>query len=93
MIYMKELFSLIDSPIPIITIVRYTLAYLLRKAYVLDKNDNAKEKGCLRRREKLSDPFNIESSFDISRKLYSSSYFSSVIIHYNPSVYLSMLYM
>ena len=52
--YLKQLFSLIKSPMSMIENARHALANLLQKAYVLDKSDIAREIGCLRRREKLS---------------------------------------
>ena len=38
---LKELFPLKETPMSMIENARHTLAYLLQKAYVLDKSDTA----------------------------------------------------
>ena len=60
---------------------RHTIADLLQKAYVLDKRDTAKKIICFHTRKICPIDLLIESWMGITKKMYNTSYLSSVIIH------------
>lgn len=53
--YFRKLLSFINAPLAQNEKACKSLTNILFKAYVLDVSDNEKKKGCLRRKEKLSD--------------------------------------
>ena len=52
--YIRKLLSMIDSPMAKNENACKTLTNILFKAFCLNLSDTEKEKGCLRRKEKLS---------------------------------------